>query len=260
MTVLATLALIAGLAAAAAPLAQARRIVRRRSSDDVSLWWLGLYGFGCLVWFAYGISIASVPLIATQALAGIGAGTALLLGLHFRDLPEASLWAPLRRLRRRLARRLGSTRRTRPVAAPTPSVPAELVVEEARRTYFRDGDGDRALPVVDRWGRAVGILRGSDIAALPPSERASLLVTDLADREALIARVEVEPARPAEHRSVVRAGLALAAERRRQRAAVGAPSASDGHAPRRSSGDDDRHTRRASRKRRTTVPVRGARR
>jgi uncharacterized protein with PQ loop repeat len=257
MTVFATLAFFAGLATAVAPFAQARRIALRRSSEDVSLWWLGLYGAGCVVWLAYGISIASVPLIATQAIAAVGACAAMLLGLHFRDLGDPSDWAPLRRLRSALESRLGAVRREQEAQPPPLAVPAELVVEEARHSYFSDASSPRARPVVDRFGRAVGVLRRSDIAALPVAERASRLVADIADRDVPpIDFTERDESRVVARRTVARTGLAFGAERRRH---LVVPSASEGRAQRRGSGGNTTHKHRGGRSRQIAVKAQGDR-
>ncbi len=53
---LAALALGYGGVAALSPLAQLHRVARRKSSADVSLTWLALYGGGCVVWLLYGAS------------------------------------------------------------------------------------------------------------------------------------------------------------------------------------------------------------
>ena len=46
----AALALVYEVVVALAPLAQLRRVLKRRSAGDLSLTWLALYGGGCLVW------------------------------------------------------------------------------------------------------------------------------------------------------------------------------------------------------------------
>ena len=87
MTIFADVALVAGLLTAVAPFAQARRILRRRSSNDVSLTWPGLYAGGCLVWIGYGISIGSVPLIVSQSVAAAGSAVATFLTVRWRRPP-----------------------------------------------------------------------------------------------------------------------------------------------------------------------------
>jgi uncharacterized protein with PQ loop repeat len=56
-----------GVGAAGAVLLQARQIVRRRSSCDVSARFFAAYAGGYGVWLLYGISIGSLPLILVDA-------------------------------------------------------------------------------------------------------------------------------------------------------------------------------------------------
>lgn len=63
----AALALVYGVVVALAPLVQLQRVLKRRSSADLSLTWMTLYAGGCLVWLLYGVSIDSLPLIVSQA-------------------------------------------------------------------------------------------------------------------------------------------------------------------------------------------------
>lgn len=58
-----------GLVCGLAPLAQAVRIRVKRSSEEISLVWLGLYGCGAAVWLAYGAARGSVPLVISQGVA-----------------------------------------------------------------------------------------------------------------------------------------------------------------------------------------------
>jgi uncharacterized protein YqgV (UPF0045/DUF77 family)/uncharacterized protein with PQ loop repeat len=84
MSALAILALCFGLVCALAPLAQAARILATESAHDVSLIWLTLYGVGSGVWLSYGIGIASIPLIASQATALLSVGLTLALAARHR--------------------------------------------------------------------------------------------------------------------------------------------------------------------------------
>jgi uncharacterized protein (TIGR00106 family) len=126
MSALAILALSFGLACALAPLAQAARIAATDSAHDVSLIWLVLYGVGSGVWLSYGIGIASVPLIASQATALLSIGITLALatrhrrrGMGLRDgaRPNARRATPASSVIRRSAKR-GSTPLPDPGAAP----------------------------------------------------------------------------------------------------------------------------------------------
>src|SRR5687767_2024185 len=62
-----------GVGAAGAVLLQARQIVRRGSSCDVSARFFATYAGGYAVWLLYGISIGSLPLILVDA-AGLACG------------------------------------------------------------------------------------------------------------------------------------------------------------------------------------------
>jgi uncharacterized protein with PQ loop repeat len=62
-----------GVGAAGAVLLQARQIVRRRSSCDVSARFFATYAGGYAVWLLYGLSIGSLPLILVDA-AGLVCG------------------------------------------------------------------------------------------------------------------------------------------------------------------------------------------
>lgn len=65
--ILAVLATIAGLAMALSPSLQIRRMRRTRSSNDVSLLYLGLLTLGFGVWIAYGVSIPNWVLVGTNS-------------------------------------------------------------------------------------------------------------------------------------------------------------------------------------------------
>ena len=62
-----------GIGAAGAVLLQARQIVRRRSSCDVSARFFATYAGGYGIWLLYGLSIGSLPLILVDA-AGLVCG------------------------------------------------------------------------------------------------------------------------------------------------------------------------------------------
>jgi uncharacterized protein YqgV (UPF0045/DUF77 family) len=110
-----------------APLAQAARIAATDSAHDVSLIWLALYGVGSGVWLSYGIAIASVPLIASQATALLSVGITLALatrhrrrGLGLRDgiVPSARAASALSSVVNRETMR-SSTPLPNPSATPT---------------------------------------------------------------------------------------------------------------------------------------------
>ena len=56
-----------GFGAAGAVLLQARQIVRRRSSGDVSARFFATYAGGYGIWLLYGLSIESLPIILVHS-------------------------------------------------------------------------------------------------------------------------------------------------------------------------------------------------
>ena len=60
-------ATIAGLAMAVSPVLQVRRMRRTRSSNDVSMLYLGLLDMGFVLWVAYGWSIGNWVLVGTNS-------------------------------------------------------------------------------------------------------------------------------------------------------------------------------------------------
>jgi uncharacterized protein with PQ loop repeat len=72
-----TVATLYGVGAAGTALLQARQVLRRGSSCDVSARFFAVYAGGYAVWLLYGISIGSLPLILVDT-AGLLAGLATL--------------------------------------------------------------------------------------------------------------------------------------------------------------------------------------
>jgi uncharacterized protein with PQ loop repeat len=73
-----------GVGAAAAALLQARQVIRRGSSCEVSARFFATYAGGYAVWLLYGLSIESMPLILVDA-AGLLCGLvtlAITLGMR----------------------------------------------------------------------------------------------------------------------------------------------------------------------------------
>jgi len=65
--VLGSVATVYGVGAAAAALMQARQMLRRGSSCDVSARFFATYAGGYAIWLLYGLSIGSMPLILVDA-------------------------------------------------------------------------------------------------------------------------------------------------------------------------------------------------
>ncbi len=89
MTTTTALAIAAGgggVAMAVAPSLQIRRMLRRRSSHDVSLGYFSILLVGFALWVAYGVALGNLALIVPNVVAlAVGAttiGTALWLRRH----------------------------------------------------------------------------------------------------------------------------------------------------------------------------------
>jgi len=91
--VLGTVATVYGVGAAGAALLQARQVLRRGSSCDVSARFFATYAGGYAVWLLYGLSIESVPLVLVDA-AGLLCGlVTLAVTLRMRgSLVRPSTW------------------------------------------------------------------------------------------------------------------------------------------------------------------------
>lgn len=71
---LTAIATLYGVGAAASALLQARQMLRRGSSRDVSARFLAIYAGGYAVWLLYGLSIGSLPLIVVDAIGVVCGG------------------------------------------------------------------------------------------------------------------------------------------------------------------------------------------
>ena len=76
-----------GVGMGASTLLQARRIVKRRRSDDVSVAMLGVLIVGAVLWLAYGFAHNLTAVIATNATWLVGASLALAATLRYRRVP-----------------------------------------------------------------------------------------------------------------------------------------------------------------------------
>lgn len=82
-----TLALLAGswgVLMAISPALQIRRILERRSSDDVSLRYYGVLLVGFTLWVAYGWSIANPALIVSNSVAFVVGTTTVVIARRYR--------------------------------------------------------------------------------------------------------------------------------------------------------------------------------
>jgi len=79
-----------GMVSALAALLQARQLLERRRSCDVSALLFGVYLGGYVVWLAYGLSIGSAPIVTVNAVGLVSVATVLVIALSVRG----SIWNP----------------------------------------------------------------------------------------------------------------------------------------------------------------------
>ena len=81
---LGTLATVYGVLAALKSLLQARQMLARRTSGDVSALFLASYAGGYAIWLAYGLSTGSLPLIVVDTAGLFCGGLTLAVALSLR--------------------------------------------------------------------------------------------------------------------------------------------------------------------------------
>ena len=84
ITVLGVAAAVWGLVMAISPILQIRRMVARRSSDDVSLGYYALLVPGFALWIAYGVSRADPALIIPNSVALVVGTTTVVIAQVLR--------------------------------------------------------------------------------------------------------------------------------------------------------------------------------
>jgi uncharacterized protein with PQ loop repeat len=84
ITVLGVAAAVWGLVMAISPILQIRRMVARRSSDDVSLGYYALLVPGFALWIAYGVSRADLALIIPNSVALVVGTTTVVIAQVLR--------------------------------------------------------------------------------------------------------------------------------------------------------------------------------
>jgi MtN3 and saliva related transmembrane protein len=90
-TSLAVAITIYGIVGALASPLQLRRVLRRKSSEDVSLCYLSVVAGGYLLWLAYGVALANLPLIQVDAPGGVTTFATLAVAWRFR---KRGTWRP----------------------------------------------------------------------------------------------------------------------------------------------------------------------
>jgi uncharacterized protein with PQ loop repeat len=90
---LGTLATVYGVLGALKSLLQARRMLARRTSGEVSALFLASYAGGYAIWLAYGLSAGSLPLIVVDTVGLLCAGLTLAVALSLRgSLIRPATW------------------------------------------------------------------------------------------------------------------------------------------------------------------------
>lgn len=77
------LGMLAGLLTTIAFVPQAWRVWKTRSTRDLSLLMYAVFTLGVALWLAYGIAVAALPIIVTNAVTLILAGAVLAMKLRF---------------------------------------------------------------------------------------------------------------------------------------------------------------------------------
>jgi uncharacterized protein with PQ loop repeat len=92
--VLAAAATLYGVGGALSVLLQARQMIARGSSCDVSLRFLATYVGGYAIWLLYGLSIQSAPIMLVHALGLLCGAVTLTVALRLRGpLLQAASWS-----------------------------------------------------------------------------------------------------------------------------------------------------------------------
>ncbi len=86
ITTLAVAAATWGVVMALAPLLQLRRMLRRRSSDDVSIGYLLLLLPGFCLWVSYGIASGDTALVIPNTVAAIIGGVTIAVAARLRKI------------------------------------------------------------------------------------------------------------------------------------------------------------------------------
>jgi uncharacterized protein with PQ loop repeat len=91
--ILAICAAGAGLAMAASPLLQIRRMRRTRSSRDVSLLYLGLLNVGFIIWLGYALALGNPAMIVSNSASFSVMTVTILTALRYRRGVDARIKA-----------------------------------------------------------------------------------------------------------------------------------------------------------------------
>jgi uncharacterized protein with PQ loop repeat len=92
--VLSVIAVLYGVAAALSVLLQARQMLARGSSCDMSARFLAIYAGGYVIWMLYGLNLAEVPIILVDVVGLVCSAITLAVALKLRgSLLSPASWA-----------------------------------------------------------------------------------------------------------------------------------------------------------------------
>lgn len=94
-TALGVVAATWGVIMALSPVMQIRRMIRLRSSRDVSIGYLVVIVIGFSIWITYGIAIENAALVVSNSVALLVGATTVGIAIHFR-MAGARTEAPTR--------------------------------------------------------------------------------------------------------------------------------------------------------------------
>ena len=80
-----------GIIMAMSPLLQARRMLARGSSDDISISYLAVLEVGFALWFAYGVSLPNGAIIVPNSVAFLIGLLTILVALRYRTTGEGEV-------------------------------------------------------------------------------------------------------------------------------------------------------------------------
>lgn len=83
-TIISWLASVFGVLMSISWFAQAKRIWKRKSAQDVSMLFLSIFAVGNLIWLVYGLFIQDIPIILSFAVGLLGVITVFFLALKYR--------------------------------------------------------------------------------------------------------------------------------------------------------------------------------
>lgn len=84
MELIAILATIMGIITGLSFFPQTIKIIKRKSSEDISLLTYGILGVGAVIWLIYGISVRDVPIMVSYTIGGISTFSVIIAYFVYR--------------------------------------------------------------------------------------------------------------------------------------------------------------------------------